>query len=237
MQNSNKALPLTSGGTALTEGKNNASTKGAPKVDLDKNPVTVEHYEDVKESATGPVRRPIVQKIISDMELPAIDARVGAASPTELAFSFTTIFSIPGGFSVRMDPYGLSMYNTFTPGFFPYTYAEMPESALHLKGATKFTLNATTPVLNDTEVSKWVNATVNGDTTSFSFRASTVLHLGALKMPVNIDKSVTVPALNQLKGFGLNSLQILLPAEASEYYTLKQFVFLNFSQASYHNAL
>lgn len=56
----------------------------------------------------------------------------------------------------------------------------------------------------------------NGVTTSFSFRASTTLHLGALKMPINIDKSVTVPALNQLQGFGLNSLQILLPAAASE---------------------
>lgn len=56
----------------------------------------------------------------------------------------------------------------------------------------------------------------NGETTSFSFRASTTLHVGALKMPINIDKSVTVPALNQLKGFGLNSLQILLPAAASK---------------------
>lgn len=56
----------------------------------------------------------------------------------------------------------------------------------------------------------------NGETTSFSFRSSTTLHVGALKMPINIDKSVTVPALNQLKGFGLNSLQILLPAAASE---------------------
>lgn len=57
----------------------------------------------------------------------------------------------------------------------------------------------------------------NGVTTSFSFRASTTLHLGALKVPINIDKSVTVPALNQLKGFGLNSLQILVPAAPSEY--------------------
>lgn len=56
----------------------------------------------------------------------------------------------------------------------------------------------------------------NGVTTSFSFRASTTLHVGALKMPINIDKSVTVPALNQLQGFGLDSLQILVPAAASE---------------------
>lgn len=102
----------------------------------------------------------IVQKIIDDMELPALDARIGAASASEVAFSFATIFSIPGGFSVRMDPYGLSMYNTFTPGFYPYTFAQMPESALDLKGATKITLNTTAPVLNDTEISNWVNATV-----------------------------------------------------------------------------
>lgn len=102
----------------------------------------------------------IVQKIIDDMELPVMNARIGASSATELAFSFTTIFSIPGGFSVRMDPYGLSMYNTFTPGFYPYTFAQLPESAFHLQGATRITFNSTAPVLNDTEISKWVNATV-----------------------------------------------------------------------------
>lgn len=59
-----------------------------------------------------------------------------------------------------MDPYGLSLYNSFTPGYYPYTFAEIPDSALRLKGATRISINSTSPVLNATECSKWVNATL-----------------------------------------------------------------------------
>lgn len=53
-------------------------------------------------------------------------------------------------------------------------------------------------------------------------------------MPINIDKSVTVPALNRLDGFGLNSLQIILPAEPSEYLALTQHAFSNLGYRGLH---
>lgn len=43
-----------------------------------------------------------------------------------------------------------------------------------------------------------------------------MIHIGALKMPITIDKTVTVAALDKLQGFGLDSLQIILPAEPGE---------------------
>lgn len=102
----------------------------------------------------------IVQKIVDDLDFPIMDARIGAQNATELAFNFATVFQIPAGISARMDPFGLSLYNTFTPGFYPYTYLELPQSALNLKGATKVSINSSAPVLNATEIAKWVNVTV-----------------------------------------------------------------------------
>ena len=102
----------------------------------------------------------IVQKIIDNIELPIMNARIGAASAADLLIVFTTVFPIPGGLSVRMDPYSLSSYNTFTPGFNPFATVEIPKEALQLKGDTTININTTTPVTNTTEVSKWVNATL-----------------------------------------------------------------------------
>lgn len=50
------------------------------------------------------------------------------------------------------------MYNAFTEGFYPYTYVTLPSH--ELKGATTISINSTSTVLNDTEISKWLNATL-----------------------------------------------------------------------------
>lgn len=50
------------------------------------------------------------------------------------------------------------MYNTFTEGFYPYTVVTLPSH--ELKGSTTISINSTSPVLNDTEISKWLNTTL-----------------------------------------------------------------------------
>lgn len=52
-----------------------------------------------------------------------------------------------------------------------------------------------------------------GATSELSFRGATTIHLGALHVPVQIQKSVTIAGLNQLKGFSLASSKLVLPAE------------------------
>lgn len=50
------------------------------------------------------------------------------------------------------------MYNTFTDGFYPYTSVTLPGH--ELKGTTVISINSSSPVLNDTEISKWLNTTL-----------------------------------------------------------------------------
>lgn len=52
-----------------------------------------------------------------------------------------------------------------------------------------------------------------GATSELSFRGATTIHMGALRIPVQIKKSVTIAGLNQLKGFSLASSKLVLPAE------------------------
>lgn len=49
----------------------------------------------------------------------------------------------------------------------------------------------------------------NDVTSDISFRGKTTIHLGAIKSPIKIDKTVTVAGLNKLQGFSLDNLKIL----------------------------
>lgn len=83
---------------------------------------------------------------------------MGAKSNTELSFVFNTIFNIPGGMSAYMDTMDLYMYNNFTPGYYPYTVVTLP--ARNLRGSTTISLNESIPVLNSTEITKWLSRTL-----------------------------------------------------------------------------
>lgn len=100
----------------------------------------------------------IVQDVINKQDLPLLDAEMGAQSETDLSFIFNTVFKIPGSLSARMDSMNLYLYNKFTPGYYPYTYVNLP--GRDLKGSTTISVNESTPVLNDTEITKWLTKTL-----------------------------------------------------------------------------
>lgn len=100
----------------------------------------------------------IVQDIINKQSLPLLNAEIGAKSETELSFNFETLFKIPGSMSARMDTMELYVYNKFTPGYYPYTEVTLPGRTL--KGSTTISINESTPVLNDTEITKWLTKTL-----------------------------------------------------------------------------
>lgn len=99
-----------------------------------------------------------IQNMIDRTDLPILNAQMGAASETELHLSFSTVFKAPGGLTARMDSFKMYLYNNFTEGYYPYTSVNVP--AQTLKGSTPILINSTTPVLNDTEISKWLNKTL-----------------------------------------------------------------------------
>lgn len=54
----------------------------------------------------------------------------------------------------------------------------------------------------------------NDVTSEISFRGKTTLHLGAIRSPIQIDKTIIVAGLNQLQGFALDSVQMLSTPES-----------------------
>lgn len=68
------------------------------------------------------------------------------------------MFEAPSGLVARMDAFNLSLYNTFTEGFYPYTYVTVPEK--ELKGSTSILIDSISPVTNYTEIEKWLNTTL-----------------------------------------------------------------------------
>lgn len=96
--------------------------------------------------------------MINKQDLPLLNAEIGAKSETELSFNFETLFKIPGSMSARMDSMELYVYNEFTPGYYPYTDVTLP--GRNLKGSTTISINESTPVLNDTEITKWLTKTL-----------------------------------------------------------------------------
>lgn len=57
-----------------------------------------------------------------------------------------------------MDSVELYVYNELTPGYYPYT--EVALAGRNLKGSTSISINESTPVLNDTEITKWLTKTL-----------------------------------------------------------------------------
>lgn len=100
----------------------------------------------------------IVQDMINKQDLPLLNAEIGAKSETELLFNFDTVFKVPGSMSAHMDSMQLYIYNKFTPGYYPYTDILLP--GRDLKGSTTISINESTPVLNDTEIAKWLTQTL-----------------------------------------------------------------------------
>lgn len=146
--------------------------------------------------------------MIDEADLPIINAHLDVASETELHVSFSTIFKIPDGFASHMDAFNLSMYNADSDSadsFYPYTAVPVPAHAL--KGATTIAINATAPVLNATELSKWLNTTFYAPSSQVSFRGHTTIRIGALHFPVSIRKTIPVNGLNKLAGLHLDSIQ------------------------------
>ncbi|KAH8666475.1 hypothetical protein BX600DRAFT_511405 [Xylariales sp. PMI_506] len=154
----------------------------------------------------------IVQDIVNDQAMPVNGGSFLALSPTELSVSLDTSLNTPLGATI--EPLTLFLYNKNTTDFSPFLNLTLPEQ--YVKGQTNVTVtNQTVTISNETELVSWFNDVFVQAETQLSFKGDTTVKLGSLSAGVTVDKTIEVQSLNNLAGFGITNLQLMIPADSN----------------------
>ncbi|KAH6879514.1 hypothetical protein B0T10DRAFT_413042 [Thelonectria olida] len=150
----------------------------------------------------------IVQNIVTGQSVPINSGALQALSPTKLNMTLNTSLDTPLG--VKIDPTYLNLYNKNTSDFSPFLKLRLPEQHVHHKTEVLIT-NQTVTVTNETELLLWFNQFFDLPRVQLSIKADTNVHLGALKYTPELDKTIQIPSLNYLNGFGVSDMQFVFP--------------------------
>ncbi|KAI0378165.1 hypothetical protein F5Y04DRAFT_164440 [Hypomontagnella monticulosa] len=152
----------------------------------------------------------IVQRILDDQPMNVSGGAFIAITPEKLNISITTSLDTP--LPADIDPVTLFMYNKDTPTFSPFVNVTLP--SLHVDGETPIVLtDQTVTVTNETELISWFGDVFDQPKVTLSTRGDASIHLGKLHSNGHIEKTVEVNSLNKLKGFGIEHMQLMLPAK------------------------
>ncbi|KAI0446035.1 hypothetical protein F4803DRAFT_547554 [Xylaria telfairii] len=150
----------------------------------------------------------ITQDIVNSQKLPIIGGTFQALSPTELSVTLQTELNTP--LAADLDPTTLFVYNKDTPDYSPFINITLPKLHANHKTPVMVT-NQTVQVTNETELVKWFSQVFDLPKAELSVKGKATVHLGALKMNAEIDKTIEAGALNHLDGFGITSLRLVYP--------------------------
>ncbi|KAH8668539.1 hypothetical protein BX600DRAFT_435070 [Xylariales sp. PMI_506] len=172
----------------------------------------------------------IAQDIVNNTNLPIYGATVSAVSNDQVVIGMSTALSLPAGITVNIEPFTLYLYNeetlSATGEIIPYTQVNLPYEKIH--GTTPLDIeNETVSVGNRTELNSWLTRTLNNETTSVSVSGHATSYLGAIKIPLTLQKTVTINGLNKLKGVSLDTAQLVLPPRADGTNLIGSFTFQN----------
>ncbi|KAF2760462.1 hypothetical protein EJ05DRAFT_508992 [Pseudovirgaria hyperparasitica] len=159
----------------------------------------------------------IVQNVIDGNDLPIYSGSLSASTPTSLKMEINTAFHVPLG--VKIDPLNLQLYNIETPGYSPFLNLSIP--TLHIKRPrTNFTIPMQDIELDDvSELTNWFGQFFLQEQTNLGVRAvpDVSVHLGALHSTNKLDKTLSIPTLQNLKGANIEKLNILVPPDSNGY--------------------
>ncbi|KIW02270.1 uncharacterized protein PV09_06420 [Verruconis gallopava] len=155
----------------------------------------------------------IAQRLVDSASLPISSSKLMKPTPDTITVSLVASLKVPLGLTVHLDPTDLHLYRPETHPFTPYVTVRLPAQKLH--GNTTITLeNQTVQIQNLTEFQAFLTTAVYAEEFILSARGSTTAHLGALKVPLTLDKGIKLKGLNQLKGFSILAAQALVTPEA-----------------------
>ncbi|KAI1251775.1 hypothetical protein MGN70_006344 [Eutypa lata] len=154
----------------------------------------------------------IVQRIINNQPMPVNGGSLIALTPTQLKISLDTALDTP--LPADIDPTTLFLYNKNGDQFAPFVNVTLPP--LHVDGDTDIVVkDQIVTITNETELIKWFEDVFDNPTVDLSTRGDSTVHLGKLHYGAHIEKTVTVNSLNKLEGFGIETMQLMMPPEAN----------------------
>ncbi|KAJ5697122.1 hypothetical protein N7488_010806 [Penicillium malachiteum] len=155
----------------------------------------------------------IAQRIVDDTSLPIYSAEILDPTPSSVSFVLHTSLKIPLGLRIRTNAFNLSLFNRDVHPFTPYITVGLPSYSL--KGRTAMTIEQNnTLILNESQLLDTLTNAVYQERFTMSAKGSTVGHLGALEAPITLNKNIVLNGLDKLKGFSIDSAQVVIPKEA-----------------------
>ncbi|KID94513.1 hypothetical protein MAJ_09506, partial [Metarhizium majus ARSEF 297] len=152
----------------------------------------------------------IIQAVIAKQGIPLVTGEANTTSAEHVLLSVGTTINTPLG--ATLDPFTLLLYDEKTKPFTPFFNLSIPK--IHANKETDIQINAETmTVLNETELVSWANGLVDQDERLIWIRGDPKVHFGALSATPRVDRSVTVPGLKGLQGFGLKDVSLILPPD------------------------
>ena len=155
----------------------------------------------------------IIKNIVGDQELPVKGGALNFTEPTRLHINLDTSLDTPLG--VKIDPLPLSLIRPQTDGAddagTPFLTVQMPEQHIHHE-TDVIIPDQIVDILDYTQLVAWFNEFFDNEAAELRLKADDLsAHLGALDYKVDLEKTIKVPGLNYLKGFGLLDMQFTIP--------------------------
>lgn len=135
---------------------------------------------------------------------------IRALSPTQVNISLNTQLDTP--LPAKLDALPLNLYNKDTEEFTPFIKITLPEMKVDGKTGAEVK-DQTVTIMDDKELVKWFNNVFDLKEVEVSARGNPKVHLGELDYSPSLDKTLKLPALNYLEGFGIKELNLILPPD------------------------
>ena len=95
------------------------------------------------------------------------------------------------GVTVVLKPFPLYLFNKQTVPYTPYLYTNISEQ--HLKGSGEFNIqDQLSPILNSSELEVFLHNFFYGQTVNVSVHGETTAKIGALSLPITMEKTITI---------------------------------------------
>lgn len=149
--------------------------------------------------------------------MPVNRGALNFTAPDRLHITLDTSLDTP--LPVKIDPLPLSLLQPAAEGEddtgTPFLTLQMPEQ--HIDHETEVIIpNQIVDILDHDQLIAWFNEFFDNEEAELRLKSDDLsAHLGALHYQVDLDKTIKVPGLNYLKGFGVQDMQFTIPPPPS----------------------
>lgn len=136
----------------------------------------------------------IAQRLVDDTDLPIHSAQILDPTIDTVSFTLNTALNLPIKLTVHTEAFDLNLYQPEIKPIDPYLTVGLP--AFKLKGNTDITVTRNhTKILKKDQFIDVLTQAVYNKKFTMSARGSTMGHLGALKTPITLDKTIELDGM------------------------------------------